>query len=105
MEEILRDPAHYERIVAEVRAVAEEIAADPTYADEGPIGPDDETRARFREFARKQLGGTNRWLRRRRCGRAAAALGILAWRIRVERIRNCGLLVGVLVHVADGLRS
>jgi hypothetical protein len=58
VEEILRDPAHYERIVAEVRAVAEEIAADPTYADEGPIGPDDDTRARFREFARKQLGGT-----------------------------------------------
>ena len=56
VEQIVRDPAHYERIVAEVRAVAEEIAADPTYADE-PIGPDDETRARFREFARKQLGG------------------------------------------------
>jgi hypothetical protein len=57
VEQIVREPAHYERIVAEVRAVAEEIAADPTYADDEPIGPDDETRARFREFARKQLGG------------------------------------------------
>ena len=40
----------------ELRAVAEEIAADPRYADEEPIGPDDEARERFREFARKQLG-------------------------------------------------
>ena len=58
VEQIVREPAHYERIVAEVRAVAEEIAADPTYAQDEPIGPDDETRARFREFARKQLGGS-----------------------------------------------
>jgi len=38
-----------------VRAVAEEIAADPKYAEDEPLGPDDETRARFREFARKRL--------------------------------------------------
>jgi hypothetical protein len=39
-----------------VRAVAEEIAADPKYADEEPLGPDEAALERFREFARKQLG-------------------------------------------------
>jgi len=43
-------------VVAELRSVAEEIAADPRYADDGPLGPDDDARARFREFAKKQLG-------------------------------------------------
>ena len=38
-------------------SVAEEIAADPKYADDEPLGPDDDARARFKEFARKQLGG------------------------------------------------
>src|ERR687895_496954 len=33
----------------------EELAVDPGYADEEPIGPDEEARQRFREFARKQL--------------------------------------------------
>jgi hypothetical protein len=56
VEELLRDPAHHEAVVREVRAVAEEVAADPRYADEEPIGPDDAARERFREFARKQLG-------------------------------------------------
>ena len=54
---LLRDQHHRDAIEREIRAVAEEIAADPRYADEEPLGPDDETRARFREFARKQLGG------------------------------------------------
>ena len=53
---LLRDPAHREALVNELRTVAEEIAADPKYADEEPLGPDDDARARFREFARKQLG-------------------------------------------------
>jgi hypothetical protein len=39
-----------------VRAVADEIAADPRYADDERLGPDDEARDRFREFAKKQLG-------------------------------------------------
>jgi hypothetical protein len=56
VEELLRDPAHQEAVVREVRAVAEEVAADPRYAEEEPIGPDDAARERFREFARKQLG-------------------------------------------------
>ena len=54
---LLKDPAHREALEQEVRAVAEEIAADPKYADDEPLGPDDDARARFKEFARKQLGG------------------------------------------------
>jgi hypothetical protein len=42
--------------VRELRAVAEEVASDPRYADDGQMGPDDAARERFREFARKQLG-------------------------------------------------
>jgi hypothetical protein len=54
---LLRDRKHHEALHREVRAVAEEIAADPKYADEEPLGPDDAARERFREFARKQLAG------------------------------------------------
>jgi hypothetical protein len=57
VEGLLRDPAHREQLAREVRAVAEEIAADPKYADEEPLGPDDAARERFLEFAKKQLGG------------------------------------------------
>jgi len=53
---LLRDPAHHEALAREVRAVAEEIAADPKYADDEPLGPDDAARERFRAFARQQLG-------------------------------------------------
>jgi hypothetical protein len=53
---LLRDPKHAETVAAEVRAVAEEVAADPRYADDEPMGPDDDARDRFREFAKKQLG-------------------------------------------------
>ena len=55
---LLRDPAHHEALTGEVRAVAEEIAADPKYADEGPLGPDDAARERFRTFAREHLGSS-----------------------------------------------
>jgi len=54
---LLRDPAHHDALTREVRAVAEEIAADPTYAGEERLGPDDDARDRFREFARKRLEG------------------------------------------------
>jgi hypothetical protein len=57
VEALLRDPKHHEALHREVRAVAEEIAADPKYADEEPLGPDDAARERFRQFARKQLAG------------------------------------------------
>jgi hypothetical protein len=53
VELLLHDPANRAAIAQEVRAVAEEIAADPRYGDDGPLGPDEEARARFREFARK----------------------------------------------------
>ena len=56
IESLLREERHRAAVVAELRAVAEEIAADPRYAEGEPIGPDDDTRARFREFAKKQLG-------------------------------------------------
>ena len=52
---LLRDPAHHEALAREVRAVAQEIADDPRYADDERLGPDDEARARFREFARQRL--------------------------------------------------
>lgn len=54
VETLLRDPEHHAAVVREVRAVAEEIAAQP--GDEGPVGPDDAARERFRDFARRQLG-------------------------------------------------
>jgi hypothetical protein len=52
---LLRDPAHRAEVDREVRAVAEEIAADPVYGDEDEIGPDERVRERFREFARRRL--------------------------------------------------
>jgi hypothetical protein len=41
---LLREPKHHEALVNEVRAV-----------DEGPLGPDEDARERFKDFARKQL--------------------------------------------------
>jgi hypothetical protein len=52
---LLRDPEHHAALTQEVRAVAEEIAADPKYAEDEALGPDEQTRERFREFARKHL--------------------------------------------------
>jgi hypothetical protein len=56
IEALLRDDRHRGAVVAELRKVAEEIAADPKYVAEEPMGPDDDARERFRAFARKQLG-------------------------------------------------
>jgi hypothetical protein len=53
---LLRSPEHHEALTREVRAVAEEIAADPKYADDEPLGPDEDARERFRSFARERLG-------------------------------------------------
>ena len=56
VEAILRDPRHRAEVEREVRAVAEEVAADPAYGDEDDgVGPDDNVRERFREFARRRL--------------------------------------------------
>ena len=53
---LLRDPEHREALAREVRAVADEVAADPSYGDEEPVGPDEDARERFREFAKRSLG-------------------------------------------------
>ena len=53
---LLREPAHRRLLAREVRAVADEIAADPRYDDGERLGPDDEARERFRAFARERLG-------------------------------------------------
>jgi hypothetical protein len=53
IDSLLRDPAHRAEVEREVQAVAEEVAADPSYGDE--IGPDENVRERFREFARRRL--------------------------------------------------
>jgi hypothetical protein len=54
---LLRDPRHRAALAREVRAVADEIAADPRYSEaEEPVGPDEAARERFRDFARKRLG-------------------------------------------------
>lgn len=55
VERLLADPEHRAAVAREVRTVAEEIAADPAYAEEESLGPDEETRQRFREFAKRQL--------------------------------------------------
>ena len=52
---LLKDPAHHEAIADEVRAVAQEIADDPAFADEEPLGPDEDAKERFRAFVRQQL--------------------------------------------------
>lgn len=53
-EHLASDPQHRKQLLAEVRAVAEEVAADPAYASD-PLGPSDEERARFEEFAKRRL--------------------------------------------------
>jgi hypothetical protein len=52
---LLKAPEHHAALTREIRAVAEGIAADPRYADDGPLGPDDAARERFRAFARDRL--------------------------------------------------
>jgi hypothetical protein len=53
VESLLRNTDHRKEIAAEVRAVAQELSA--AEVDES-LGPDDATRDRFREFARRELG-------------------------------------------------
>jgi hypothetical protein len=53
-EQLVRSPEYHDEVVAEVRAVAEEVAADPEYAE--PVGPSEDERARFSEFAKRRLG-------------------------------------------------
>ena len=51
VESLLANPEHRARVVAEVRAVAEEVARDV----EEEAGPDEAARRRFVEFARREL--------------------------------------------------
>jgi hypothetical protein len=50
---LLRNPEHRKEIAAEVRAVAEELAAAEP---DDSLGPDEAARDRFRAFARRELG-------------------------------------------------
>ncbi len=54
VEQVMKDPVHRKRVEREVRAVAEEIATDPRYAEDEQSGPDEDARKRFREFVRKR---------------------------------------------------
>lgn len=57
IEGLLEDPEHRAAVAKEVRAVAEEVAADTARAEED-LGPDEETRRRFRRFAKNRLTGS-----------------------------------------------
>jgi len=54
-ERLLSEPEVREQVTAEVRTVAEEIAADPAYTNDPPLGPGDEELSRFRDFAKRRL--------------------------------------------------
>lgn len=56
VDQLLADESVLSAVRAEVRAVADEVAADASLAEAEPVGPDDETRERFRAFARR-FGG------------------------------------------------
>jgi hypothetical protein len=58
VDQLLENPEYKQQIIDEVRTVAEEIAADPRYADDEPLGPDEAARERFRAFARERLEST-----------------------------------------------
>ena len=63
IEQLMRDPAHRARVSREVRAVAEEIAADPRYAGDESLGPDEDARAplpRVRAQAARTRSATRR---------------------------------------------
>ena len=53
VEQLANDPQHHDAVVAEVLAVAREVAADEPPAD--ALGPNDEERARFSDFAKRRL--------------------------------------------------
>jgi hypothetical protein len=52
-EQLASDPRHHDAVVAEVLAVAREVAAGERPADS--LGPNDEERARFSDFAKRRL--------------------------------------------------
>jgi hypothetical protein len=58
VERLLADPEIRAAVAREVRAVAEEIAADKAYGPDEQLGPDEEARRRFREFAKSRLASS-----------------------------------------------
>jgi hypothetical protein len=55
VDQLLRESKHREAVEQEIRAVAAEIAADPAYAEDEGLGPDEGARERFRAFAKQRL--------------------------------------------------
>jgi hypothetical protein len=55
VDRLLEDPKCYDEIVREVLAVAEDTADEPGFERESSVGPSDEERERFSEFARRRL--------------------------------------------------
>jgi len=55
VEQLLEDPDCYDEIVREVLAVAEDTADEPGYELEASVGPSEEERERFLEFAKRRL--------------------------------------------------
>jgi hypothetical protein len=53
VDQLLAEPDVVDAVRAEVRAVADEVARDPSLAGAEPVGPDDAARERFRAFARR----------------------------------------------------
>ena len=53
VDQLLAEPEVLESVRAEVRAVADEVARDPSLAGAEPVGPDEAARERFRAFARR----------------------------------------------------
>jgi hypothetical protein len=56
VERLLEDQACYDEVVREVLAVAEDTAGEPGHEGESRVGPSDEERERFAEFAKRRLG-------------------------------------------------
>jgi hypothetical protein len=52
VDQLLEEPDVAEAVRAEVRAVADEVANDPSLEGTEPVGPDEAARERFRAFAR-----------------------------------------------------
>lgn len=55
VQQLIEDPDCYDEIVREVLAVAEDTANEPGYASEAAVGPSNEERERFVEFAKRRL--------------------------------------------------
>jgi hypothetical protein len=55
VQQLAKDPDCYDEIVREVLAVAEAAAEEPGDEREASVGPSDEERERFQEFAKRRL--------------------------------------------------